>query len=194
MSHLPELAEFFKTLSDENCLRVITTLNHQERNIGEIASLLDLSEPDVSQHLAQLRKVGLVNLRQKKNQQRYQLNEGRLNHWKRQVQKVETLDFESVSASDDRWIDQFDLDEFDRKVLRDYTSNGRLRELPIKEKKEEAVMRWLITRFEPGVIYMEHQVNDILVHYFEDYVQLRRSLINFGFMDRERDGSRYWRI
>lgn len=194
MTALMELTAFFKTLSDETCLRMLSMLNHQERDIDELACLLDLSEPVVSHHLSQLRAIGLVNLRQSPDQQHYRLNHATLKDWKRRMQHVEAFDSVAASPSDDTWIDQLDLDAFDRKVLRDYTSNGRLREIPVKAKKEQAVLRWLITAFEPDAKYTEQQVNDILVQYFEDYVQLRRSLINSGFMDRERDGSAYWRV
>ena len=36
------------------------------------------------------------------------------------------------------------------------------------------------------------QVNDILLRYHEDYAGLRRDLVDFGFLRRERGGSQYW--
>ena len=189
------LAAFFKTLGDENRLKIISLLNKQEHNVGEIASLLEVREPTASHHLSKLREMGLVNLRQAGDQINFRLNEMALNRWKQQVQQIETLIFEAANDRvDNAWIDQLELDDYDRKVVRDYTSNGRLREIPARHKKERAVVRWLITKFEPDVRYTEHQVNDILAQYFEDYVQLRRCLINFGLMQRKRDGSSYWRV
>ena len=196
MNTQPEaLAALFKTLGDTNRLKIISLLNKRDYNIGEIAALLEVGESTASRHLSNLRTLGLVNLSQTGNQIRYRLNDEALKHWKQQIQQVETLDFESVKdKSDNRWIDQLDLDDYDRKVLRDYTTNGRLREIPAKHKKERAIVRWLITKFEPDTYYSEHQVNQILAEHFEDYVQLRRCLINFGLLDRKRDGSSYWRV
>ena len=81
------------------------------------------------------------------------------------------------------------------KCVRDFTSDGPpCARCPTKHKKERAIVRWLITVFEPGRDYTENQVNEILAQYFEDYVQLRRCLINFNLLQRTADGSRYWRV
>ena len=41
----------------------------------------------------------------------------------------------------------------------------------------------LIAEFEDR-IYSEEEVNNVIKKYFEDYVLLRRELINFGYMQR----------
>ncbi len=52
----------------------------------------------------------------------------------------------------------------------------------------------LMTHFEKGVIYNEPQVNHILQTWilFEDYVSLRRELVDTGLMSRTGDGGKYW--
>lgn len=69
----------------------------------------------------------------------------------------------------------------------------RLKALPAKEKKKVAVLNRIAAQFEKGRDYTETQVNDILreIHP-EEYVVLRRYLIEYGYLGRERDGSRYW--
>lgn len=47
-------------------------------------------------------------------------------------------------------------------------------------------------RFEPGREFSEGEVNIILMELFEDHVFARRLLIEWGFLDRVDDGSRYW--
>lgn len=81
------------------------------------------------------------------------------------------------------------------KILREYfptEMNGRLKTLPRKEKRKIVVLREIITHFELGKQYSEKQVNEILKSIFDDFVTLRRYLIEYGFMDRKDDGSRYW--
>ena len=46
-------------------------------------------------------------------------------------------------------------------------------------------------RFIPGVRYTELEVNRELMAVYDDYVTLRRGLIDFGLMDRA--GGEYWR-
>ena len=189
-----QLAAFFKTLGDENRLKIIGLLKVQERNVGEIASLLEVREPTASHHLSKLREMGLVNLRQAGTQRYYRLNDAALKRWKQTMMGLENLDFDSAQAkSDDRWIDKLDIDVADRKVLRDYTIDGRLKQIPTRRKKLMVVLRWLAGLFEADKLYSEREINDILTQYHDDYAALRRDLVDFKFLRRERDGTTYWK-
>ncbi len=53
-------------------------------------------------------------------------------------------------------------------------------------------MQQVVCRFEINRFYNEKEVNAIVKEVDEDYVTLRRYLIDFGFMDRKTDGSQYW--
>jgi hypothetical protein len=98
-------------------------------------------------------------------------------------------------VSDIRWIDALDWDEADKQVLRDYTINGQLKKLPIKkQKKTLVVLRWVATLFEPDRLYTEPEANAVLKSVYEaDFVSLRRDLVDFGYLRRERGGGKYWR-
>ena len=48
--------------------------------------------------------------------------------------------------------------------------------------------------FKFEVKYTEKEVNEILEKYHIDYAQLRRELVEFGFMAREGGGGEYWRV
>lgn len=45
-----------------------------------------------------------------------------------------------------------------------------------------------------GESYSERQVNDLLAELFDDHVFARRLLIEWGYLDRDPDGSKYWRV
>lgn len=68
----------------------------------------------------------------------------------------------------------------------------RLTRFPPKEKKKLAILTRIAEEFQAGRTYTEPEVNDILRAIFEDYVTLRRYLIEYGFMDRTRDCKAYW--
>ncbi|WP_391572831.1 DUF2087 domain-containing protein [Cohnella sp.] len=70
--------------------------------------------------------------------------------------------------------------------------DGKLSKFSIKEKHKVIVLTELAKRFENGRVYSEKEVNEILLTAYEDYAVLRRYLIEYGFMDRELDGSAYW--
>jgi len=52
----------------------------------------------------------------------------------------------------------------------------------------------VVKAFEPGVRYPEKQVNQMLSRFSDDTALLRRTLVDFHFMDREGGGGEYWRI
>lgn len=62
-----------------------------------------------------------------------------------------------------------------------------------KEKKKIVILRRIAEEFKTGVQYTEQQVNDILRDIWHDFVTLRRYLIEYGYMERTRDGSAYWK-
>ena len=53
-------AEFFKALAHPTRVRVIDLLRHGERCVCELIAELELEQPNISQHLAVLRKQDIV--------------------------------------------------------------------------------------------------------------------------------------
>ncbi len=76
-------------------------------------------------------------------------------------------------------------------VLRNFVSDGRLRQIPVNRAKRRVVLDWLSTRFEPGKTYPERDVNLLLGMAHADVAALRRYLVDEEFLER-RDGF-YWR-
>jgi hypothetical protein len=84
-------------------------------------------------------------------------------------------------------IEDFDGEEYDRKVIRDFMgSNGQFKSLPVQEKKFQAILRYVLKAFEPGVDYTEKQVNELLKHYHPDSATLRRGLVDCMLLQREK--------
>jgi len=86
-------------------------------------------------------------------------------------------------------------EEENAEILRTYFPehlDGRLTEFPKKEKRKVAILRHILKRFEPERMYTEKEVNAILKAIFDDYVTLRRYLVDYGMMNRRDDGSAYW--
>lgn len=70
--------------------------------------------------------------------------------------------------------------------------DGPLNSFPLKEKKRIAIIRHIVKSFDASKTYTEKEVNAVLKQFYDDYVLLRRYLIEYGFMDRTADGSSYW--
>lgn len=72
-----------------------------------------------------------------------------------------------------------------------FDADGRLIGMPAKRSRQLAVLDIVAQRFLPGVRYTEAEVNRELIGLFDDYVRLRRDLVDGGMLDRA-DGT-YWR-
>ena len=79
----------------------------------------------------------------------------------------------------------------DSVLRRFFGPDGRLTTMPAKQSRKLAVFDLIAQRFVPGVRYTELEVNRELMRLYDDYVGLRRGLVDFGMLDRA-DGW-YWR-
>ncbi|MCR8843939.1 DUF2087 domain-containing protein [Paenibacillus sp. SC116] len=71
-------------------------------------------------------------------------------------------------------------------------TDGKLKTFSMKEKSKLVVLREIAKRFQTGTIYSEKEINAVLKAVYDDYVTLRRYLIEYGFLDRKEDCSEYW--
>lgn len=180
---LQTMVRFFKVLADESRLRLLGVLAGREASVEELATLLRLSAPTVSHHLARLKELGLVKMRAEGTTHLYSLDADAL----RALSK-ETLEPGRVASL----ADDLEGEAWERKVLRDFFDGERLKEIPASRKKRLVVLKWLAARFQPGVRYPEQAVNEILRRHHEDAATLRRELVSeaSGLMLRERGV--YW--
>ncbi len=74
--------------------------------------------------------------------------------------------------------------EQERLVGRLFT-DGRIERVPAKRKARAAVLLEVVGRFEPGRVYSEPEVNEVLLGVHEDFAYLRRELVNYHYLERE---------
>jgi biotin operon repressor len=180
---MSELVGFFKAVADETRLRIVGLLSQEPRSVDELATMLGLSAPTLSHHLAKLQAIGLVEARA---QQYYNVYSLRLDVLQEMARRLLSTDELTHIAGD---VDQ---DAFAKKVLSNYLEHGRLKEIPRQLKKKQAVVKWLAGQFAPGERYSEKQVNETLAAFHHDFATLRRELVDMRFLARE-DGV-YWRV
>ena len=72
--------------------------------------------------------------------------------------------------------------------------NGRLCQWPSRNKVQRMAVALLARRFEAGRQYTERELNFVVMdgHTFADWALIRRALVDWKFMSRLSDGSRYW--
>jgi DNA-binding HxlR family transcriptional regulator len=177
-----QLLEFFKVIGNESRLKIVGLLANEERSVGDLAELLDLKEPTVSHHLAAMKSLGLVDARAEGTVRIYSLDTKFLEEMSKDLFSRKNLATLVDDTSENAW---------ERKVLQTFLDGDRIKELPSRHKKRLVVLKWLVNQFEVGVRYSETEMNERLQHYNPDYATLRRYLIDYGLMGRER--GIYWR-
>ena len=171
------LLSFFKVLADESRLKLIGLLAQQERSVEEMAAMLSLKEPTVSHHLARLRQMDLVTMRPDKNTRYYRLNQDTLQTLSKGILAPENI----ASFAED-----VDVDAAETKILNNYFENGQLKSLPASRKKRWVILKWLTNQFEEGKTYPEKEINAILKQFYPDAATLRRELIGYRMMQRDK--------
>lgn len=179
------LVRFFKVLGNENRLMIVGLLATGELSVREIADMLDLKEPTVSEHLTMLRELDLVSFRQQGNHRYYAFNPEPLRLLNRDILSREAL----ASLVADRQPPTQKRDAVS--VISRYLKDGRLTQIPAQRRNLLIVLAWLADQFVIGESYPEKAVNAVLQTYHDDFATLRRELVNFHFM--ERANGLYWR-
>jgi hypothetical protein len=73
-----------------------------------------------------------------------------------------------------------------------FHKDGSIRRIPARAGKRRMMLEYIVAAFEPGVRMPEREVDAVLrAFYEEDWVSLRRYLIDAGLMSREKGV--YWR-
>ena len=175
--------KLFKCLSDMSRLRIVQSLSQGEMYTELLAERLDLTPSTVSFHMKKLEEAGLTVSRKEQYYTVYSLNRAILE---------KTLYDVAVSEPEQMDEQQKREDEYRRKVIKAFFEYGKLRSIPVRRKKKIICYEQIAAHFEPGKVYEEKEVNEIISPIHEDYCTIRRDMISEGIFRRE--GSRYIRI
>ena len=170
-TRLQDLSLLFKALADPARLRILGLLAERPHAGHELADRLALTPPTISHHMRRLVAARLVAVVPDAQSRIYSL-------------RSDTIRELSGSLPGDQQTQP--APEEDDSVLRAFFDGPRLRQIPASRKKRVVVLRRLLERFAPGRAYPESQVNDLLREAHDDVATLRRELVDYGFMVRDR--------
>ncbi len=161
-----DIVPLFKALADEKRIKIVALISARPLSVQEIAVAVELTPATVSHHLAVLREAGLAAATRDQYYSVYQF------------QRQPLLDALKTLAAPAQGPDvESDLAKYDQKVLATYLVDGKLLSIPTQRKKRDVILRFLVELFEPGRVYGEKEVNQILVAYHDDVATLRRELV-----------------
>lgn len=186
MNEQPEMLDFVKAVSDVERLRIIGMLTHGPARATDIAENLGMPLRDATDHLAFLAFVNIVKAQpaKQKRDEVYELEPAGL----------ENLSRQQFADQRQSYIPAPELDDKTRKVLAaNLNADGSIKHIPSQPAKLRVILDYIVAVFTPGANYTEKEVNTLLRRFHLDVASLRRDLIDAGLMQRESDGSRYWR-
>ncbi len=173
----------FKCLADRSRLQILKSLCREPMYVERLAERLGLTPPTVSFHLKKLENAGLVVGRKEQYYVVYHLCEEALD-----ALLIDFIREESTEADRQEARER----EYRQKVIDSFFDYGKLKSIPVQQKKKRIVLEEMLKRFEPGRKYAEKEVNLIIADFHDDFCTLRRDMISEKLMARE--NGIYWRI
>jgi hypothetical protein len=180
-----DLLGFFRVFSDVDRLKIAGLLARGDATVEEIGTRLGIAAPEVSRHLARLVDAGFALARDEAGTRTYRFDAAALEARARNVNRAAGRPQVAVDEN---------LPALERKVLASFFEPaGNLKTIPMQYTKFRIVLHRLANEFQPGTVYSERQVNDILGRFHEDTATLRRGLVDEKLLSRSRSGSEYVR-
>lgn len=154
----------------------------------EIGEKLGIAQSTVRNHRFKLRE------KEKQAKLFLALMESISRETSRPISKSDTGDIEELRESATMVDDRYSISDQERKktIATYMDENGALKQFPAREKKKIILLGEIIKNFKVDTEYTEADVNKVLRRiYEEDYPTIRRALIEYGFMDRSSDCTKY---
>jgi len=181
MEQQPEMLSFVKAMASADRLRIIGLLSRGSKRAQEIAEALGIHPSEVNRHLEQLTASSVV----REAEGVYDVDEKAIESLARGQFEGKRPTFEAKTEK------QEDV----RKVLKNFlNADGSLKQIPPMGNKLLIILNFIVNAFAFDTNYTEKEVNTILRRFHVDTAALRRYLVDYKFMARESDGTRYWRI
>ena len=184
-----ELRARLNALADETRLRIIELLvQHDELSAQDIIASLDLSQSSISRHLKGLTSMGYLYERRggEGANKTYRLSPFYIHRTANALNKLFSNEITEVATQ---------TSSISKELRRFLDKSGKLTTWPVAKQQDKLlILEYLVTFFEPGRVYNEKEVNELLLLHSvgKDAAALRRALYEFRFMNRTNDGGEYW--
>ena len=178
-----QVLQLFKCLADRSRLRIVQSLLREDMYAERLAQRLGVTPATVSFHMKKLEEAGLITSRPDQYYTMYAL--------RREALTLPVL--ELIAGACDQAPEQERREEqYRKKVIETFFEYGRLKAIPAQRKKERICLEEMVRVLEPGRVYTEPELNEVLLRFHEDYCTLRRDMISEGLLTR--DGGLYTRV
>ena len=169
-----EKLALLKLLADETRLEILNILLKEDSYVEKIACELSLTPATICYHLKKMESAGVVRCSRSQFYIIYSLN--------REIFDKPLYEF---IKKDEIIVDA--EEKYKKEVISNFFKYGRLTQIPTQRKKREIVLAEILKQFEIDRKYDEKEVNAVILRYHDDFCTIRREMIAFGMMTRDRE-------
>lgn len=166
----------FKCLSDRSRINIINNLIEEPMYVELLSERLKLSPSTISFHLKKLEEAGIVYSNKEQYYVVYYLN--------KDIFKLSLIELIKEGAEGED-IQKEREGNYRKKVIDAFFEYGKLKNMPVQEKKKKIVLEEIAKKFEYGKEYEEREVNLIIADINDDFCTIRKALVAEKLMERK---------
>jgi DNA-binding transcriptional ArsR family regulator len=171
-----DCVKIFKCLADKSRLLIIKNLIESPMYVELLSERLDLTPSTISFHLKKLEEVKLVHSIKEQYYVVYHLNNDILSH--KLIDLVNVIETEKDLQAERE-------DNYRKSVISAFFEYGKLKSIPVQQKKRSIVLEEIAKLFERGKNYPEREVNIIIADIYDDFCAVRREMVDAKIFERE---------
>lgn len=178
---LDKVVNYHKALADPTRIKILILLADGELNGQILAEKLYVTPATITHHAAKLREASLITERRDKNTIYFSLNHYFIKHSANYTESlIYRKDRGGLADLDD------DQNRMRESVIKNFfTTDGKLKNVPVQLKKKLIVLELLVSKLEKGRKYSEKEINEYIKQVHDDFATIRREFIMHHFMFRE---------
>jgi len=168
--------KIFKCLADKSRLMIINNLMESPMYVELLSERLGLAPSTISFHLKKLEDINLVYSVKEQYYVVYHLNDEILSLTLNSLIRVEEPEKELHSEREE---------QYKANVIEAFFEYGKLKSIPVQQKKRKIILEEIGKKFEAGKEYAEREVNIIIADFNDDFCTIRREMVAFKILSRE---------
>jgi ArsR family transcriptional regulator, arsenate/arsenite/antimonite-responsive transcriptional repressor len=168
--------KIFKCLSDKSRLLIINNLMESPMYVELLSERLQLAPSTISFHLKKLEEVKIVYAVKEQYYVIYHLNEDIFD------QSLKDL---IILGDNDNDLQGEREKQYKDSVINAFFQYGKLKSIPVQQKKRKIVLEEIAKKFEAEKFYAERDVNIMIADFHDDFCTIRREMVAFNLLERE---------
>ena len=167
--------KIMKCLADKSRILIINNLMEGPMYVELLSQRLNLASSTISFHLKKLEDAELVYSVKEQYYIVYYLNQD--------VFSMTVKDLIILKVSD-RDVEKEREKQYKDGVIKDFFEYGKLKSIPVQQKKRRIVLEKILESFQTTKEYTEREVNIIIADFHDDFCTIRRDMVGFDMLER----------